>query len=237
MISEAVAALVAGVFGYMAGAQKGNQRSHLRDIEEAEWVRKYDTLQKLMAQKLDEANFQLKLKVYLYERDMFFNKIKGRSFSEFTTVYSADFKSHGKDRYSENHIAFPTEAEAHFYGKRGLSGKYSFADYHVVARLGFPNALARNGRWLFCAPGGDYDMYIRRKGENDWVPRQDYPPAWIVEGHTKYRFETKEEAHLYAGYLELASKLSLSSVVVLETEDEPNAAFYGLKLEKLEGDK
>jgi hypothetical protein len=159
MISEAVAALIAGVFGYMIGDGKGNQRGRLRGRgeAEAEWSRKYDGLQNYMDQKLKEANFQIKLKVYIATRDAFFNKIKGKSFSEFTTVYSADFKSHGRDDYSENHISFPTETDAHFYGKRGLSGKYSFADFQM--------RLSETEDGSFAAPGATMTRTLGRRGK------------------------------------------------------------------------
>ena len=235
MISEAVAALIVGVFTYMVGDGNGHQRGRLQGRGEAhaEWSHKYDELVKRMAEELEKVNFQLTLKVYIAARDAFFLKIKGRPFSQCCTVYSADFRSHGQEDYSENFITFPDETGAHLYGKSKLTGKFSFADYRVAARPGFPNALAGNGTWLFCLPGGDYDMYVRRNGENDWVPRIDFPLSWTVKGHTNLRFQTNEEAYLYTGYLKLNSKQFQDSTEVIESDERPNVEFFGLRLERL----
>ena len=262
MVGEIIAALIIGSIAYAIGVARGAAAERIRVEQEAD--AKYQSLSERCSKEKNDAEeeFKRSLKHLMadYERELFWLRVVGRSFSSFKS-YAADIKWHHgepiikwhgqEEGYSENHILFPTADDARKYGealvKRTAGDIGAKAEAYRIATCNeLPNALWGGSKWMFSATDNS-DVYVevgkpqtRSRAvakwgatlEECWVPRTQYPDAWGIEGIDDVRFRTVEEANLYKGSLALASDEFYSAKVV-EERGKPNSSCYDGKLRPL----
>ena len=262
VVSEIIAALIIGSIAYAIGVARGAAAERIRVSQEAD--ARYQSLSERCSNEKKDAENELKrsLKQLMadYERELFWLRVVGRSYSSFTS-YAADIKWHHgepaiswhgrEEAYDENHILFPTADDARKYGElllqrtAGDAGTKAEA-YRIATCNELPNALWGESTWMFSATDNS-DVYVEvgrpqtrsravakwGSTRNEcWVPRRRYPDAWGVEGIDNVRFRTVEEANLYKGSLALASDEFYSAKVV-EKRGKPNSSCYDGKLRPL----